>query len=108
LHTPEYPACTPSPASIISGLTPSVHDGFSKDRTLEALMSGSPPAAHPSSANRWVQSWLGVLCMMLIANLQYAWTLFVEPMRQAHGWKLVARSGSSPCRDQPPCELPNR
>jgi len=52
-------------------------------------MSGSTPAAHPSSANRWVQLWLGVLCMMLIANLQYAWTLFVEPMRQTHGWKLA-------------------
>ena len=37
---------------------------------------------------RWVQLWLGVLCMILIANLQYAWTLFVEPMRQAHGWKI--------------------
>ena len=37
---------------------------------------------------RWVQLWLGVLCMVLIANMQYAWTLFVEPMRQAHGWKI--------------------
>ena len=26
--------------------------------------------------------------MVLIANLQYAWTLFVDPIRQAHGWKL--------------------
>lgn len=37
-------------------------------------------------ANRWSQLWLGVLCMILIANLQYAWTLFVNPMSQAHGW----------------------
>lgn len=37
---------------------------------------------------RWVQLWLGVLCMVLIANMQYAWTLFVEPMRQTHGWKI--------------------
>ena len=37
-------------------------------------------------ANRWTQLWLGVLCMILIANLQYAWTLFVGPMRQARGW----------------------
>ena len=27
--------------------------------------------------------------MVLIANLQYAWTLFVEPIRQAHGWKTA-------------------
>ncbi len=38
---------------------------------------------------RWVQLCLGVLCMMLIANLQYAWTLFVNPMQQARHWDLV-------------------
>jgi MFS transporter, OFA family, oxalate/formate antiporter len=38
---------------------------------------------------RWAQLWLGVLCMMLIANLQYAWTLFVGPIRDAHGWSLA-------------------
>src|SRR5690242_15976966 len=26
--------------------------------------------------------------MIMIANLQYSWTLFVEPMRQSTGWKL--------------------
>ncbi len=40
-------------------------------------------------ANRWLQLWLGVLCMVLIANLQYAWTLFVDPMHQAHGWSIA-------------------
>jgi OFA family oxalate/formate antiporter-like MFS transporter len=40
-------------------------------------------------AGRWAQLWLGVLCMMLIANLQYAWTLFVGPIRDAHGWSLA-------------------
>ena len=39
-------------------------------------------------ANRWSQLWLGVLCMVLIANLQYAWTLFVNPMHQARGWSF--------------------
>jgi OFA family oxalate/formate antiporter-like MFS transporter len=37
-------------------------------------------------ANRWSQLWVGVLCMILVSNLQYAWTLFVNPMSQAHGW----------------------
>ena len=41
-------------------------------------------------ANRWSQLWLGVVCMILIANLQYAWTLFVNPMSQAHGWTRAA------------------
>jgi OFA family oxalate/formate antiporter-like MFS transporter len=39
-------------------------------------------------ANRWSQLWLGVVCMVLIANLQYGWTLFVNPMHNAHGWGL--------------------
>ncbi|HTW69407.1 MAG TPA: oxalate/formate MFS antiporter, partial [Acetobacteraceae bacterium] len=41
-------------------------------------------------ANRWSQLWLGLVCMILIANLQYAWTLFVNPMHQAHGWSIAA------------------
>ncbi len=45
--------------------------------------------ASPAVAGRWVQLWLGVLCMVLIANLQYAWTLFVDPMHQAHGWSIA-------------------
>jgi OFA family oxalate/formate antiporter-like MFS transporter len=42
-----------------------------------------------SLSGRWVQLWLGVLCMALIANLQYAWTLFVDPMHLAKGWSLA-------------------
>src|SRR3979490_3047912 len=57
-------------------------------------MSGSPTSAGapiPTGMppGRWAQLWLGVLCMMLIANLQYAWTLFVGPIRAAHGWSLA-------------------
>jgi len=41
-------------------------------------------AIHPSRiVNRWVQLIAGVIAMMAIANLQYAWTLFTKPI-QAH------------------------
>lgn len=43
----------------------------------------------PAKENRWTQLWLGVVCMILIANLQYAWTLFVTPMHQARGWSVT-------------------
>ena len=36
--------------------------------------------------NRWVQLALAILCMTMIANLQYGWTLFVNPMHDAMGW----------------------
>ena len=53
-------------------------------------MSHSSATARPAStAGRWLQLWIGVLCMVLIANLQYAWTLFVDPIHQAHGWSLA-------------------
>ncbi len=35
---------------------------------------------------RWLQLTAGIICMILIANLQYGWTLFVQPMAQTHGW----------------------
>ena len=38
--------------------------------------------------NRWFQLVASVIAMIMIANLQYAWTLFVKPMQLATGWKL--------------------
>ncbi len=40
-------------------------------------------------ADRWLQLCLGVVSMMLIANLQYGWTLFVKPIQAAHGWSIA-------------------
>ena len=40
--------------------------------------------------NRWVQLAAGIACMGLIANLQYAWTLFVVPMDARHHWGQAA------------------
>jgi OFA family oxalate/formate antiporter-like MFS transporter len=36
--------------------------------------------------NRWWQLVIGMVCMALVANLQYAWTLFVTPMHTRHNW----------------------
>jgi MFS transporter, OFA family, oxalate/formate antiporter len=44
--------------------------------------------ATASSATRWTQLIVAIVCMILIANLQYGWTLFVNPMNQAHGWSI--------------------
>jgi OFA family oxalate/formate antiporter-like MFS transporter len=48
-------------------------------------MAASPATLiHPSRIpNRWVQLIAGIVAMMAIANLQYAWTLFTKPI-QAH------------------------
>jgi MFS transporter, OFA family, oxalate/formate antiporter len=41
--------------------------------------------------NRWVRLWSAVVGMVMIGNLQYAWTLFAQPMVKAHAqqhWQL--------------------
>ena len=38
--------------------------------------------------NRWFQLVASLIAMIMIANLQYAWTLFVEPLRESTGWAL--------------------
>jgi MFS transporter, OFA family, oxalate/formate antiporter len=40
--------------------------------------------AQASSATRWTQLLSVILCMVMIANLQYGWTLFVNPLKDAH------------------------
>jgi MFS transporter, OFA family, oxalate/formate antiporter len=40
----------------------------------------------PFWTSRWCQLVVGMLCMALVANLQYAWTLFVAPMSTRHHW----------------------
>src|SRR5689334_20079293 len=35
---------------------------------------------------RWIQLILGIICMAAVANLQYAWTLFVLPIQHQFGW----------------------
>jgi OFA family oxalate/formate antiporter-like MFS transporter len=49
-----------------------------------AASSKSPSAsvfAHP-----WLQLILGVICMASVANLQYGWTLFVNPIDSQYHW----------------------
>jgi OFA family oxalate/formate antiporter-like MFS transporter len=44
---------------------------------------------HPSRIpNRWVQLIAGIVAMMAIANLQYAWTLFTKPLQSHLNVKL--------------------
>jgi MFS transporter, OFA family, oxalate/formate antiporter len=41
--------------------------------------------------NRWFRLWSAFVGMIMIGNLQYAWTLFAQPMVQAHAaqhWQL--------------------
>jgi OFA family oxalate/formate antiporter-like MFS transporter len=39
---------------------------------------------------RWTILTFAILCMVMIANLQYGWTLFVNPIAVKHGWSIAA------------------
>jgi MFS transporter, OFA family, oxalate/formate antiporter len=41
-------------------------------------------------ANPWVQLVIGVICMACVANLQYGWTLFVDPIDAKYHWGRAA------------------
>lgn len=43
-----------------------------------------------TSGTRWTQLIYCIACMILIANLQYGWTFFVNPINKAHGWSLAS------------------
>jgi MFS transporter, OFA family, oxalate/formate antiporter len=46
--------------------------------------------ATASEATRWGQLVFGIICMVMIANLQYGWTLFVNPIDQKYHWGRAA------------------
>jgi MFS transporter, OFA family, oxalate/formate antiporter len=55
-------------------------------RTNDAIASRTTA----SDATRWGQLIFGIVCMVMIANLQYGWTLFVNPIDQKYHWGRAA------------------
>src|ERR1700681_4407465 len=51
--------------------------------TAATSISARPVA---SEQTRWGQLIFGIICMVMIANLQYGWTLFVGPIDQKYHW----------------------
>ncbi len=55
----------------------------------EHSTSASSEAA-PIQPARWIQLVLGIVCMSMVANLQYGWTLFVDSIDGKYHWGLAA------------------
>jgi OFA family oxalate/formate antiporter-like MFS transporter len=58
--------------------------------TMRPAAAGSSATASRSPAPRWGQLITGIICMVMIANLQYGWTLFVNPIDQKYHWGTAA------------------
>jgi oxalate/formate antiporter len=54
------------------------------------MVKGGATLAKTVNRDRWTQLIAGIVCMVMIANLQYGWTLFVHPINVAHGWSIAS------------------
>jgi OFA family oxalate/formate antiporter-like MFS transporter len=57
---------------------------------MTTLATGAEARGLASPATRWGQLTFGVINMVMIANLQYGWTLFVNPIDQKDHWGRAA------------------
>jgi MFS transporter, OFA family, oxalate/formate antiporter len=51
--------------------------------------AAGPEASTHVLTHRWTQLVMGIICMAMVANLQYGWTLFVTPMEAKNHWGLT-------------------
>ena len=56
--------------------------------TATSQTTATPMAEGPYY--RWLQLAMGIVCMAMIANLQYGWTLFVDPIDAKYHWGRAA------------------
>jgi OFA family oxalate/formate antiporter-like MFS transporter len=54
------------------------------------MATGSVATPRVSESTRWLNLVFCIICMVMIANLQYGWTLFVNPINKAHGWSIAS------------------
>ena len=54
------------------------------------MVTDSKPQSTSAFAHPWAQLIVGIICMVMVANLQYGWTLFVGPIGAKFGWTKAA------------------
>ncbi len=58
------------------------------------MATDSASSADSENQTRWTQLIIGIVCMAMIANLQYGWSYFVDPMSKGQGWSRAAIGGA--------------
>src|SRR6266576_5131265 len=58
--------------------------------SMDGQASNVSAAINRPASYRWLQLFMGIVCMAMIANLQYGWTLFVNPISEKYGWTRAA------------------
>ena len=71
-------------------VTPKIENSKKLESDMMAMATGTAVTARASETTRWGQLVFGIICMVMIANLQYGWTLFVNPIDQKYHWGRAA------------------
>jgi len=58
--------------------------------TAAGAVATSSVQTSTSTLAPWIQLVAGVICMAMIANLQYGWTIFIAPIDAKHHWGKAA------------------
>src|SRR6184192_3663673 len=77
--------CRPTPIRDGSQRIAVRNAGRGRDMTIDARAAAARP-----SPFRWLQLAFGIVAMVMIANLQYGWTLFVLPIDAKYHWGRAA------------------
>src|SRR3984885_12344833 len=63
---------------------------YKAENAKETVMERNRQEGASRLASPWMQLVFGVICMAMIANMQYGWTLFVNPIDEKHHWGRAA------------------
>ena len=63
-----------------------IPDTGGKSEQMSETAASSPGDVRACTSRRWWQLVIGITCMSMIANLQYGWTLFVNPINDRFQW----------------------
>src|ERR1700739_1412113 len=55
-----------------------------------SMVTDSKPQSTSALSNPWAQLIVGIICMVMVANCQYGWTLFVGPIGDKFHWTKEA------------------
>ena len=74
----------------MSGLIDVLSGKMNTGKQQMARMAGTASTTRASDSTRWNALIFCIICMVMIANLQYGWTLFVNPINKSHGWSIAS------------------
>ncbi|NML18384.1 oxalate/formate MFS antiporter [Azohydromonas sp. G-1-1-14] len=77
-------------AAARGGPANTVDDDITPRRAAAPWLDDLSDDAPPDPRFRWGQLAMAMVCMATIANLQYGWTLFVNPFAERFGWSHAA------------------